>query len=882
MIIRFFHQCLLFALCLSIIPSAAPAAEFASHWPDELERPWAGADYWTNPLPDWRVQNGRLECWRSGNDRSVYLLSRRLGEMGGSFTMQVTLGRLDPGGGALDQGWAGFRIGTLGEFDDYRDDALYGVGMPAGVTTDGRLFIGDPDDGSTGLAGHLDGLTLMLTARPQGQGYTISIEALAAGGKRLARVERKNIHPDWLTGSLALVCSYGKMYEADWSAQRPPAGGTIGWYPLDRDPGGNVLFWFRDWRISGDKLEDHNERAWGPILFAYHTLSRNVMKLTAQLAPVGNNSRSVILEVGAADRGPKHIVAEEVIDPLARTATFRIPNWDSSRDHYFRLLYRDRFTGYEQRYAGKVPADPVDAPELVVAAFTGNNDFGFPHADIVRHVSVHKPHLLVFTGDQIYERTGDYSTLRGGDVGLACLDYLRRWYMWGWEYESIIRDRPSVSIPDDHDVFQGNIWGAGGRAAWKEGMTYGEAQDAGGYSMPPVWVNMIQRTQTAHLPDPWNPEPVDQGIGVYFCEMLYGGVSFAVIEDRKWKSSPKTMMPEWHIINGWSDNPDYDAARDGDVPEAVLLGKNQLDFLEHWAADWSGGAWYKSVISQTIFANVATLPPPARADEVVPRLRVPEPGEYAENDILVQDHDSNGWPQTPRNEALRRIRKAFSVHIAGDQHLGSTVQYGVDEWGDAPFAICVPSVANVWPRRWFPPHPGENHPEGTPPYTGDYRDGFGNLITVYAVSNPTAVKIEPEWINHRAPGYGIVRFRRSDRTVTMANWPRWIDPSSPGAEPYEGWPVKIEQLDNYGRTPAGWLPTVHVSGIDNPVVQVIEQASGEIVYTLRISGDSFRPMVFTRGSHILRVGEPDRVLWREFRDITTGSESDSRTLDVKF
>ena len=57
----------------------------------------------------------------------------------------------------------------------------------------------------------------------------------------------------------------------------------------------------------------------------------------------------------------------------------------------------------------------------------------------------------------------------------------------------------------------------------------------------------------------------------------------------------------------------------------------------------------------------------------------------AQGEAPVQDHDSNSWPQTGRNKALRAIRKGLAVHIAGDQHLGSTIQYGIDDWNDAGF-----------------------------------------------------------------------------------------------------------------------------------------------------------------------------------------------------
>src|SRR5262249_43450058 len=151
--------------------------------------------------------------------------------------------------------------------------------------------------------------------------------------------------------------------------------------------------------------------------------------------------------------------------------------------------------------------------------------------------------------------------------------------------------------PDDHDVYHGNVWGAGGKKADGFGQP---GQDSGGYQEPAQWVNMVQRTQTSHLPDPYDPTPVLQEISVYYTEMLYGGVSFAIVEDRKWKSAPKVVIPKAEIVNGWAQNPQYDAARDGDVAGAQLLGSRQIAFLKHWAQDWSGGAWYKAVVSQTV------------------------------------------------------------------------------------------------------------------------------------------------------------------------------------------------------------------------------------------------------------------------------------------
>ena len=157
---------------------------------------------------------------------------------------------------------------------------------------------------------------------------------------------------------------------------------------------------------------------------------------------------------------------------------------------------------------------------------------------------------------------------------------------------------------------------------------------------------MVERTQTSHLPDPYDPTPILQGIGVYYCEMNYGGISFAVIEDRKFKSAPKPLLPNAWIWNGWYQNPIFDPKIEADVPEAKLLGDRQLEFLEKWAADWSGGTWMKVLLSQTLFSNVATLPKGSKSGAVIPDLALLQAGEYADNDWPVADMDSNGWPQS--------------------------------------------------------------------------------------------------------------------------------------------------------------------------------------------------------------------------------------------
>lgn len=496
-------------LIFILAAASLAAADFQSRWP-AAERPWAGADYWTNPLQDWRVKDGRLECIAAGGDRNAFLLTREVQPGAGTLAMSVKLGRLD--NQRLAQGFVGFRVGVRGAFHDYRDSAVRGYGLNAGIRADGRLFIGSAADNAPRVP--LDNVELRLETRGAGQ---LALAAYDASGRKLGEVVRR-INPEVITGGLALVCHSGHVEETPANEQQ-----TIEATWADKrltQRGGTLRFWFRDWKVSGTRVAAHEDHVFGPILFTLYTLNHGVLKLTAQMAPlVGPQRATLQRREGTAWRS----VSTASMDSMARTITFRVPKWNDRRDTPYRVAFQ--YEGRTHYFTGTVRRDPVDKPQIVVAAFTGNNDLGFPHADIVRHVRFHKPDLLVYTGDQIYERVGEYGNQRA-PIEAATLDYLRKWYIFGWEYRDMLREIPAVCLPDDHDVYHGNLWGAGGRHA--EGSGY-QGQDKGGYTMPAAWVNMVQRTQTSHMADPYDPTPVDQGISVYYGPMMLGGVSFAVV-----------------------------------------------------------------------------------------------------------------------------------------------------------------------------------------------------------------------------------------------------------------------------------------------------------------------------------------------------------------
>ncbi|VGO12356.1 hypothetical protein PDESU_00908 [Pontiella desulfatans] len=557
------------------------------------------------------------------------------------------------------------------------------------------------------------------------------------------------------------------------------------------------------------------------IAAALYTVHGNTLKLNAQLFPLKpGEPRDVRLEI-KEPTGWEEIQRVKVCEneygnaskDRSWTALFRVVDWDDTRDVRYRVAH-----GKDAFFEGTIRRNPVDKEEIVVAGFTGNSikdihGGDISRQDLVDNVKKANADLLFFSGDQVYDHTKHY-------------EY---WLKFCLDFSEILKDRPTVSIPDDHDVGQPNMWGEGGKVS----TAFGAAD--GGYRMAAEYVIEVERAQTANLPDPYDPTPIGQGIGVYYTDLSWGRISFAILEDRKFKTGPLGAGAGVGTRQDRADHvktPDFDVKKI-DKPGLSLLGERQLKFLDAWGQDWDG-ADFKVALSQTIFCGGAHI-----HGKVGGRL--------------YGDLDSNGWPQTGRNNAVKALRKAHAFHYAGDQHLATVFQHGVEEFGDANYSFCVPSIANLYLRWWEPEEPGGNRKPGQDPIFGEHLDTFGNHVTCHAVANPSKEPNGGDKLTTRAAGFGLVRFNKKTRKITMECWPRNTDISDPANKPYPGWPITIDQTDNYGRKAVAHLPTLKIKGAKNPVVKVIDEGTGEWVYALRINGDTFQPKVFKKGTYTVEV-----------------------------
>lgn len=770
-------------------------------------RRWLGPQWYPNRLQDWRMVDGRIVCddsrlpVRTASALCTRLRANPADHAGAGLVRLSTV--VQPLGGKLSRGcFAGLLIGAGNEGVDHRLSALvqqvpapdggilavvdgqgwpmfldfsseradaFSWSLPTDTTRDSLRVLGAMTNRSTGTfdPARAVSLDLYIQRTRGGEGYNLTLEVHQ--GADFTRQARWIDAPgSAIDGAIALV--------AHRSERKQGMGWTFGGLKCTVE-GTERAQW----------IEDHPDRARGPVLACTYTVDRDdagvhALTLLAHLPPETEVS-TLTLEV-APSGGTLRKVAEASTDAPSATARFRAAGIDSVLGGRYRVS--GTINGEPFTYEGTLRAPKatlaiasMSCVKHVVALKAWNRSgVWFPHEDLVAHVAKHDPDLLFFAGDQIYE--GD---LTGVDSTNILLDYHGKFSRWLWTFGELTRDRPAVIIPDDHDVFHGNLWGAGGIAAKaRDGLS---AQDAGGYKLPAATVNAIHRSQTGNLP-PRAAEvdaAVGEGVEPYSCRLRYGIGDFLVLSDRMWKDSASSRVPEGQCVNGYFTAGGFDP-KSADRSDAQLLGAAQERLLARWADARDPRSARKFVLSQSPFIAAHTLPK-GKSDSVVPTLAILQEGEVPPDDEPAADTDTNGWPQGARTRAVALFARAEAIHLTGDQHFSSLIQYGLDGWRDGSFVFTAPAIANTWPRRWMPSAAGRG---GALPFTGDFTDPFGNRFTMWAVANPRVSGREPARLHDLAPGYGVIRVA-ADGSTELAAWPRGADPLT--GKPFAGWPFPI-------------------------------------------------------------------------------------------
>lgn len=445
------------------------------------------------------------------------------------------------------------------------------------------------------------------------------------------------------------------------------------------------------------------------------------------------------------------------VDRLTATALFAIDPWPRDRQKRFRV------TCGESAWEGIFRAEPQQGSTLKLAALSCHKDIEWPWKEAIAELISHDPDLVFFSGDQIYEN--DYGSpmfqpQTKAEVPRGMKNYLAKYRKFGEAFGELMRDRPTIMITDDHDVFANDLWGKGGLRMMGNRTT-------GGYPTHLDWVNAAEFTQTGNLPDPVNPGPHGDGVLAYYTALDYGGVRFAILEDRKFKSAPSEVIKTLIAPPGfrWPEkretdfeievvlDPEFDCAQ-LDRPDLNLLGKAQEAFLKEWSDRLQESGQIGAVLSQSPWAHVAMYSPTSA------------------------DTDSNAWPQSGRNRALKAIGDAPVVMLHGDVHLGTLFRHGVDEFNDGPVSYSLPSFSSRASRKWEPLEAGKHRERGAPESTGEFHDRFGNKVTMYGAGNG---------LN----GYGIVLFDTTNRTIELQFHPM-NEQRKPIKMEVSGWPRTVK------------------------------------------------------------------------------------------
>lgn len=823
-------------LVLVVLFTCRSSGQITSTWNFNTthDRTWINEALYPVPLEDWRVKNGRIETLGEPRSKRLHILTHFLRDSG-DFEISIRSGLIPTD---FTEGVMGISLGIQDETDkDVRSLVYHGKGIPVGIRNEGNAFIGETE---FTLPENFDfsDFEFRIQGKERDTHLEISLILQDSNGEKAALAGRL---PEKTSGMIAIFC--GHPGQDDMQAGR---------------------FWFDSISLSGTRFEARSENTFGPILFNMYTLYQRTLKMSVQMPPLGL-ADSQDLHFQIKNNGAYRTIATAKIQQPAALAVFELTDWDKTKKTEYRLVYH--MNGKDGKrtphhYEGIIAKEP-NSQQFKVAGMTCQHWQAYPYRPVVENLVKQDPDMLFFSGDQIYEVNGGYDIERK-DPEKAITNYLGKWYMFGWAFGKLMKDRPTICIPDDHEVYQGNFWGEGGETIpledWQQGKNL-----LGGFVQPVPMLQVVLATNTAHLPTPFDSKPLKNGLPVYHSALEYSGISFAIIGDRVFKSSPDEVA-WWN--EGRKDHITTDSIKlkDLEKEDLVLLGDRQHRFLEEWATDWHN-VEMKSVLSQTMFANIATH-------------------HGGEKMFLYADLDSGGWPKKGRDQAVALMRKAGAFHISGDQHLTMLAQYGIQEQQDAGWGFCTPAISVGYERRFEPDKvdvPIDHRPSHNLPNTGAYRDFFRNPFYVQAVGNPlenTKDANRYRAAQKKASGFGMITFDKKNRTITadaipfLANWG-----DTPASEHFDGFPVTIGQMENYGSRGSFWLPTIQSSSGSHPVVKVYKDDT--LIYAYRMNAPEFQPQVAENGRYTLKIGNPESNLWQSFDKVKARNSKNNKILKVK-
>ncbi len=769
------------------------AQDLAFDWNHIPNQPWLAYNFWQNSLNDWKIDSNRV-IGRPffSNNRTAHITSHSITNSDSTLAIGFDVKLFDV---VKRDSTAEFGV-LIGagspDLSNKTNNLVFKTTSPGpchffGIKTNGELILKDFNSDTIIISLGIDSAkkeNILKALYNEG----VNIRLVYNMTQKLFSSTTNDLTSLSLTANKT---TYNKT-ALKTPALKAPKGNIALRYTSNTPYENNVSF--DNLRITGDgyTFNESHEGLIDPILSSFYTCTQDSLFFTAQLMPfVPDTTELFSLTIWPNYKSTYTYIG--VFDTTTYQLRFRAKIPEGFKKFDYILKYRGNQSDIWTSKTGIIKVKPNRKKPRIMAlncngfSFYTNHlidykNLLYPYRQIQKGFEKFKPDVVTFLGDQIYESRPQAPITA---KGYKELDYLYKWSIWCYTFRDITKNQPTIILTDDHDVFQGNLWGNGGKKIEDQPNAipayYGANnydtwfQDHGGYIWGTDFANMVLSSQTSHLPFPKDPV-LENGLINYYTDYKYGKLNFAILEDKKFKSPPSEN--NFEIYNGFGIS-DSLKPEDFDQSTFKLLGDKQLSFLSAWSDSLKGKKEPKIILTQSAYVSLTTVP-----SDYSPTKNNPAKRDSSAQELSA-DMDTNGWPKAGRDRALNCLNQNNILIISGDQHLGAVVE--VYDSIKKPYTFfSVPAIANTWPRMWWP-HDSNNkkHP------LGEYEDAFGNQLNVKAVANPVINAPYPSEFNYKSPGFGIIDFNKKGTKAKLKAYPLYFDSKKKPIQ-FNGWPLNIK------------------------------------------------------------------------------------------
>jgi len=443
-----------FSIILTVLGCDRPDStnhSFESNWDKINQRVWVGGDFWANRMADWEIIDGNLTCVTKNTYRpmrTVHWLTGRMKYPRGNLNMSVRTGYFtEPEGTSLSAA-TGFLLGARDKMS-YKDAALIhghpgpGGGVFLGFNRNNELFIKDFNTTDSIIFVRekvTDSLKrkfyLQVAIKPVND-HNVSLKLSVSNSLSDQPVKTITtlLDSNQLLGNIALVNHPGAKDEIP------------------------QLYNYSDLKISGDRIELHPDRKFGPVVSAQYALSdsNDRYELTAQLMPYGNKENTqVILQTRPGSKW--ETIGTSKIEFPGFVASFKdIPVYNT--DTPYRIVYRSVEDNSPSYLAGILRSKIEWKKSQTYFGIISSPDFGelgYSVNDGTKTIKWNAQNSFQNANEKLKDIQTDYlftSELFGYYNGSTAIEadnlyynYLYRRYMWCWAFKDVVSRYPQLSV----------------------------------------------------------------------------------------------------------------------------------------------------------------------------------------------------------------------------------------------------------------------------------------------------------------------------------------------------------------------------------------------------------------------------------------------------